>query len=250
MRSAVIDIFSPRIQQPQQSVEEEGANEASAVSGMSSLTSDRTAPASEGTSQASGGRGGAASNASGNSSQPRVRKKATFSDTVTEAVAGEQRGMAVASLQPSESLGKDESLGARSGVTSTTGAGSLAGLDSDDDEDGESIVAIKHKLVLLEKQQDVEKFSIERYTSRLITFWCVQFSSFGLGSPPLSHRAPLTNHTPPFPLSLLSPGSGSSSSSIPPSLASCWRASTAAPSTTGAATSSPTSPSTASRATT
>lgn len=157
------------------------------ASGMSSLTSDRLGRSDETASQASGGAGGATSttatadtgsNSNSNSNgRPKVRKKATFSDMVTAAVAGEQGVTTVAAvLQPAESMGKDESLGGRSGVTTTTGAGSLVGLGSEDEEDGESIVAIKHKLTLLEKQQDVEKFSIERYTSRLITFWCVGLS--------------------------------------------------------------------------
>lgn len=172
VRSAVIDIFSPRPPQPPEAAAE-GEGAMVGASGMSSLTSERTARADEAASQASGGAGGGATSAmtttdtgsSNSNSRPKVRKKATFSDMVTTTVAA---------LQPSESMGKDESLGGRSGVTTTTGAGSLVGMESED-EDGESIVAIKHKLTLLEKQQDVEKFSIERYTSRLITFWCVRW---------------------------------------------------------------------------
>jgi hypothetical protein len=182
VRSAVIDIFSPR--GPEVAVGVDAGDETMrGASGMSSLTSGRTVRSSDETRQASGGvgGGGAGINTSGatanGSGQPRVRKKATFSETVTAAVAGEGGGLstAVGHLQPSESMGKDETLGGRSSVTAMTGAGSWGmGLESEDEEDGESIVAIKHKLTLLEKQQDVETFSIERYTSRLITFWYVR----------------------------------------------------------------------------
>ena len=157
VRSAVIDIFSPR-PHPSSSLS------SAASSSSSSPPHKHPSMATSEESAQSGGSGGACSSSSSSSSHPpKVKKKATFSDTVTE------------SSVLDKSLGKDESLGGASKASSsstTTGAGALQRVDSatDDDED-ESIVEIKHKLLLLEKQENVEQFSIERYTSRLITFW-------------------------------------------------------------------------------
>ncbi|TFJ84058.1 hypothetical protein NSK_004532 [Nannochloropsis salina CCMP1776] len=119
----------------------------------------------------------------------KAHKRATFSERVTSSsgeivtissekshsVVGPRENAAGAAggLERKGETAVDGAMGAGAqGSHARTEGPTLQSFEStgDDDED-ESILEIKHKLTLLEKQENVERFSVERYTSRMITFW-------------------------------------------------------------------------------
>jgi len=160
VRSAVIDIFSPR--QPAVAEGEEEGGQLPSSSSTASTSTNSTSSSSQQQQQHA----------------QKHRKKATFSETVTLTAAGEESlsgdgDDGVAGGDPGTDCTMKDTVVAAGGSSTSTSAlfQRLDSTGNDDNDEDESIVEIKHKLALLEKQENVERFSMERYTSRLITFW-------------------------------------------------------------------------------
>ncbi|KAM3570220.1 hypothetical protein VYU27_007700 [Nannochloropsis oceanica] len=153
VRSAVIDIFSPR--QPTMEEKEKVGGAA-----FSSSSSSSSVPTHKQKLQ----------------HPQKHRKKATFDEAVTLTARDESLSSAGGNANSvlevtAAAIAAATAAGIENNTNTSTLFRRVNSAGNDDDDEDESILEIKHKLALLEKQEDVEQFSIERYTSRLITFW-------------------------------------------------------------------------------